>query len=78
MLYGKHLFTSSHCILVAQPFATSEGTLYTTYCRFSRTDVPCSQYKDPRHVDAIDPQWNLFDFTPEGRGTDWYPELSYS
>ena len=34
--------------------------------------------QDPRHVDAIDPQWNLFDFTPEGRGTDWYPELSYS
>jgi predicted dithiol-disulfide oxidoreductase (DUF899 family) len=21
--------------------------------------------------------WNLFDYTPEGRGTDWYPDLSY-
>jgi hypothetical protein len=21
--------------------------------------------------------WNLFDLTPEGRGTDWYPERSY-
>jgi predicted dithiol-disulfide oxidoreductase (DUF899 family) len=29
-------------------------------------------------INAFDPQWNLFDFTPEGRGTDWYPELSYS
>jgi predicted dithiol-disulfide oxidoreductase (DUF899 family) len=34
--------------------------------------------QDSRHVDSISPQWNLFDFTPEGRGTDWYPELSYS
>ena len=34
--------------------------------------------QDPRHSDTIDPLWNLFDFTPEGRGTDWYPRLSYS
>jgi len=32
---------------------------------------------DPRHVDPIWPLWNLFDFTPEGRGTNWYPKLSY-
>jgi predicted dithiol-disulfide oxidoreductase (DUF899 family) len=40
--------------------------------------VPPDPGQDPRHSDSIDPQWNLFDFTPEGRGTDWYPELSYS
>ena len=34
--------------------------------------------QDPRHAETIDPLWNLFDFTPEGRGTDWYPALSYS
>jgi predicted dithiol-disulfide oxidoreductase (DUF899 family) len=28
-------------------------------------------------VDLIWPLWNLLDFTPEGRGTDWYPKLSY-
>ena len=33
--------------------------------------------QDPRHAETIDPLWNLFDFAPEGRGTDWYPELSY-
>ena len=33
--------------------------------------------QDPRHCDTIDPQWNLFDFCPDGRGTDWYPALSY-
>jgi predicted dithiol-disulfide oxidoreductase (DUF899 family) len=34
--------------------------------------------QDPRHGETIDPLWNLFDFTPEGRGTDWYPALSYA
>ena len=23
------------------------------------------------------PLWSLLDTTPEGRGTDWYPKLSY-
>lgn len=32
---------------------------------------------DGRHVDMIWPIWNMFDFTPEGRGTDWYPRLRY-
>jgi predicted dithiol-disulfide oxidoreductase (DUF899 family) len=33
--------------------------------------------QDPRHGETIDPLWNLFDLTPEGRGSDWYPNLSY-
>jgi predicted dithiol-disulfide oxidoreductase (DUF899 family) len=32
---------------------------------------------DGRHVDSIWPLWNMFDFTPDGRGTDWYPKLEY-
>ena len=32
---------------------------------------------DGRHVDMIWPIWNMFDFTPEGRGADWYPRLRY-
>jgi predicted dithiol-disulfide oxidoreductase (DUF899 family) len=39
--------------------------------------APCDPGQDPRHSDTIDPLWNLFDFMPEGRGTDWYPALSY-
>jgi predicted dithiol-disulfide oxidoreductase (DUF899 family) len=23
------------------------------------------------------PLWNLLDLTPDGRGADWYPRLSY-
>jgi predicted dithiol-disulfide oxidoreductase (DUF899 family) len=33
--------------------------------------------QDPRHGDTIDPLWNLFDLAREGRGTDWYPDLTY-
>jgi predicted dithiol-disulfide oxidoreductase (DUF899 family) len=39
---------------------------------------PSDPGQDPRHADTIDPLWNLFDFAPEGRGTDWYPSLSYA
>jgi len=34
--------------------------------------------QDPRHVDLIWPLWNLFDLTPEGRGTKWNPRLAYT
>lgn len=33
--------------------------------------------QNARHVDLLWPLWNLFDLTPEGRGTDWYPKLAY-
>jgi predicted dithiol-disulfide oxidoreductase (DUF899 family) len=33
--------------------------------------------EDPRHVGTIEPLWNLFDLTPEGRPPDWYEQLSY-
>jgi predicted dithiol-disulfide oxidoreductase (DUF899 family) len=39
--------------------------------------APAEPGEDPRHGDTIDPLWNLFDLTPEGRGTDWYPDMSY-
>jgi len=31
----------------------------------------------PRHIDMIFPLWNLFDMTPEGRPSDWFPQLAY-
>ena len=33
--------------------------------------------QDPRHVGTLEPVWNLFDLTREGRGTDWDEQLSY-
>jgi len=34
--------------------------------------------QDPRGADEMDPLWLLLDTTPGGRGTDWYPKLSYA
>jgi predicted dithiol-disulfide oxidoreductase (DUF899 family) len=33
--------------------------------------------QDPRGAPDFDPLWILLDTTPEGRGADWYPKLSY-
>jgi predicted dithiol-disulfide oxidoreductase (DUF899 family) len=40
-------------------------------------DAPMEKAQDPRHIDLIWPLWNFLDFTPDGRGADWYPKLSY-
>jgi predicted dithiol-disulfide oxidoreductase (DUF899 family) len=40
---------------------------------YARTDPG----EDPRHVGTLEPLWNLFDLTPEGRPPDWYEQLSY-
>jgi predicted dithiol-disulfide oxidoreductase (DUF899 family) len=33
--------------------------------------------QDPRGAPDIDPLWTILDTTPEGRGKDWYPKLTY-
>jgi predicted dithiol-disulfide oxidoreductase (DUF899 family) len=39
--------------------------------------APFDPGQDPRHVGTLEPLWNLFDLTPEGRGTGWDEQLSY-
>ena len=34
--------------------------------------------QDPRGAPDPMPLWTVFDMTPDGRGTDWYPKLEYS
>lgn len=49
-------------------------------CHFYNAELlyaPSAKGQHPRHADLIWPLWNLFDLTPEGRGTDWYPKFSY-
>jgi predicted dithiol-disulfide oxidoreductase (DUF899 family) len=48
--------------------------VYNTELMFA----PRTKGQDARHVDAIWPLWNLFDFTPEGRSADWYQKLEYA
>jgi predicted dithiol-disulfide oxidoreductase (DUF899 family) len=38
--------------------------------------VPAEPGQEYRHNDLLDPLWNLFDLTPEGRG-DFQPKLQY-
>lgn len=33
--------------------------------------------QDPRGAPDPTPLWNMLDLTPAGRGSDWYPKLSY-
>ena len=33
--------------------------------------------QDPRDAPDIAALWSILDLTPDGRGTDWYPKLSY-
>ena len=39
--------------------------------------APTEPGQDPRHVGTLEPLWNLFDLTPEGRPTGWDEQLSY-
>ena len=34
--------------------------------------------QDPRGAPDLNPLWTILDFTPEGRGSDWYPKLDYA
>ncbi len=55
-----------------------DGETIRHFWRSELLFAPPDPGQDPRHSDTIDALWNLFDFTAEGRGSDWYPELSYS
>src|SRR5215510_3636101 len=40
--------------------------------------APTEPGQDPRHVGTLEPLWNLFDLTPEGRPADWDEQLRYT
>lgn len=57
-------------------FARRSGKIH----HFFNTELvflPGDEGQNQRHIDMAWPLWNLLDFTPEGRGTDWFPRLSY-
>jgi predicted dithiol-disulfide oxidoreductase (DUF899 family) len=39
--------------------------------------APTDPEQEPRHVGTLEPLWNLFDLTPEGRPVDWVEQFSY-
>ena len=61
---------------MATVFARRDGTIH----HFWSSElflVPPDPGQDMRHVDFMWPLWSILDLTPEGRGTDWRPELEY-
>jgi predicted dithiol-disulfide oxidoreductase (DUF899 family) len=57
-------------------FTRREGAIrhfWSAEISFEMTDPG----QDPRGAPDIDPLWTIFDLTPEGRGSDWYPKLEY-
>jgi predicted dithiol-disulfide oxidoreductase (DUF899 family) len=40
--------------------------------------APMDPGQEPRHVGTLEPLWNLFDLTPEGRPVDWVEQFGYA
>jgi predicted dithiol-disulfide oxidoreductase (DUF899 family) len=40
--------------------------------------APTEPGQDPRHVSTLEPNWNMFDLTREGRPMDWDEQLRYA
>jgi predicted dithiol-disulfide oxidoreductase (DUF899 family) len=61
---------------MATVFARRGGTLrhfWSSELLMAPTDAGHS----PRHVDFMWPLWAILDRGPDGRGTDWWPQLDY-
>jgi predicted dithiol-disulfide oxidoreductase (DUF899 family) len=61
---------------VLHSFSRRDGKIVHTWAS-ELLFVPGDPGQHGRHIDSIWPLWNVFDITPEGRGTDWGPKLAY-
>jgi predicted dithiol-disulfide oxidoreductase (DUF899 family) len=57
-------------------FTRRDGTIRHFYTVEMSGDM-ADPGQDPRGAPDPDPLWLMLDFTPEGRGADWYPKLDY-
>jgi len=57
-------------------FVRRDGRIYHSYST-ELVFAPPEPGQNQRHIDMMWPLWNLLDLTPEGRGADWYPRLTY-
>jgi predicted dithiol-disulfide oxidoreductase (DUF899 family) len=57
-------------------FTRSNGKVFHTWAS-ELLFAPKDDGMQARHVDIVWPLWNVLDMTPEGRGTGWYPKLTY-
>jgi predicted dithiol-disulfide oxidoreductase (DUF899 family) len=57
-------------------FSRRNGKLYHFYSGEMSGDMS-DPGQDPRGAPDLDSLWLMLDWTPEGRGIDWYPKLDY-
>ena len=57
-------------------FVKRDGIVYHSYSS-ELFFAPSEPGQDGRHVDQIWPLWNMWDYTPDGRGSTWRPKLRY-
>jgi len=57
-------------------FARRNGAIYHFYSGEMSGEMS-DPGQDPRGAPDLDPLWPMLDWTPEGRGVDWYPKLEY-
>jgi predicted dithiol-disulfide oxidoreductase (DUF899 family) len=57
-------------------FARRNGTIHHFYSGEMSGEM-ADPGQDPRGAPDLDPLWQMLDWTPEGRGADWYPKLDY-
>ena len=57
-------------------FTRRDGTIRHFYTVETSGDM-ADPGQDPRGAPDPDPLWLMLDFTPEGRGANWYPKLNY-
>ena len=58
-------------------FVRRDGKIYHSYST-ELVFAPPEPRQNQRHIDMMWPLWDLLDLTPEGRGANWYPRLTYS
>ena len=58
-------------------FTRRKGKIYHTYATELQF-LPPEKGQNQRHIDMLWPLWNLLDLTPQGRGTNWFPSITYS
>jgi predicted dithiol-disulfide oxidoreductase (DUF899 family) len=54
-----------------------DGDTVRLFWMSGMSDEMADPGQDPRDAPDIAPLWSILDLTPEGRGKDWYPKLSY-
>ena len=57
-------------------FTRRKGKIHHTYATELQFLAP-EKGQNQRHIDMMWPLWNVLDVTPEGRGKDWFPSVTY-